>query len=68
MRDKHAYIVLRELHKWEQIPANIVAIENLISILISDEPDSGMEYLNEVVIPADIVAKLQAANESQADH
>jgi len=68
MRDKNAYIVLRELHKWEQIPANIVAIENLISILISDEPDSGMEYLNEVVIPADIVAKLQAANESQADH
>lgn len=67
VKDKNTYIILRELHKWEQNEANIVAIENLISVLICDEPESGLENLNEVVIPADIAAKLHSADEKSAD-
>jgi len=68
VKDKNAYIILRELHKWEQIPANIVAIENLISVLICDEPEPGMENLNEIVIPADIAAKLQSSDKPAGDN
>jgi len=68
VKDKNAYVILRELHKWEQNPANIVAIENLISVLICDEPESGLENLNEIVIPADVAAKLQAPDERLADN
>jgi len=67
VKNKNAYVILRELHKWEKNPANIVAVENLISVLISDEPESGMENLNEIVIPAEIASKLQAADEKLAD-
>jgi len=67
VKDKNTYIILRELHKWEQNEANIVAIEKLISVLISDEPEGGMENLNEVVIPADIATKLHPADETSAD-
>lgn len=67
MKDKNTYVILRELHKWEKNPANIVAIENLISVLISDEPESGMENLNEIDIPADVAVKLQAVDEKQSD-
>lgn len=63
MKDKNAYIILRELHKWEHNPANIVAIENLVSVLICDEPEAGMENLNEIEIPTDIASKLQAPDE-----
>jgi len=67
VKDKNTYVILRELHKWEKNPANIVAIENLISVLISDEPESGMENLNEIDIPADVAVKLQAVDEKQSD-
>lgn len=67
MKDKNTYVILRELHKWEQNPANIVAIENLVSVLICDDLEAGMENLNEIEIPADIASKLQAADEKLAD-
>ena len=68
VKDKNAYVILRELHKWEKNRVNVVAIENLVSVLICDEPESGMANLNEVVIPADVAAKLQAADEQLGDN
>ena len=68
MKDKNTYIILRELHKWEQNPTNIVAVENLISVLICDEPEPGMENLSEIVIPADVAAKLQSSDKSSGDN
>jgi len=65
VKAKNTYVILRELHRWEPSAANVVAIENLVSVLISDEPQSGMENLNEVVIPADIAAKLH--HDTRAD-
>lgn len=69
VKANNTYIILRELHKWERNEANVVAIENLISVLISEEPQTGMDNLNEVVIPADIAAKLHSADdEKRASH
>lgn len=33
-RDKNAYIILRELHKWEKDKKALLACENLVDILI----------------------------------
>jgi hypothetical protein len=65
IKDKNAYVILRELHNWEQDDANLVAIEKLISVLISDEPERGMENLNELDIPEHVVAKLKKADEEE---
>jgi len=67
VKANNTYIILRELHKWECNEANIAAIENLVSVLICDEPETALENLNEVVIPADIAAKLQPPDEKPAD-
>jgi len=67
VKNKNAYIILRELHRWEKTPGNIVAIENLISVLICDEPEPGMENLSEVAVPADITAVLQTADKKPGD-
>jgi len=68
VRSKNSYIILRELHKWETNAANVVAIENLISVLVCDEPDQpGMDNLNEVVIPDDIAERFRSADEKLDD-
>ena len=58
-------MILRELHSGEKDPAALLAAENLISVLISDEPASGMEDLTKVEIPGEIEEKLQKAYEAQ---
>jgi Domain of unknown function (DUF384) len=64
IKDKNTYVILRELHKWETDESNLVALENLISLLICDEPEPGMENLNEVEIPEQVAAKLAKAAEN----
>ena len=63
VRDKNTYIILRELHKSEKDPAANYAIENLISLLIGDEPAPGSENLKEVQIPEHIEKKMDKAYE-----
>lgn len=58
VKDKNTYVIVRELHKWEKSPVVLAAIENLVSVLISDEPEEGMENLENVVIPEHIEEKL----------
>ena len=55
MRDKHVYFILRELHKWEQDQNVLQTCENLVSILISDEPESGLENLDQIKIPESLM-------------
>ena len=64
LRANNTYVILRELHSSEQNSANCVAVENLISLLISDEPPE--DNLNELVIPDDIAAKLHAAHDEKS--
>lgn len=37
VREKNAYVILRELHKWEKDRAALLACENLVDILIRYE-------------------------------
>ncbi|XP_003737812.1 protein HGH1 homolog [Galendromus occidentalis] len=50
------YFVLRELHKVEKDPSVLVCCENLVDLLIQDEPEC--DNLKELEIPPEIVEKL----------
>lgn len=63
IKDSGAYYVLRELHKTETCRPVVVACENLVDILISDEPEPGMENLKEVEVPEHLVEKFHKYNE-----
>ncbi|OWF42263.1 protein HGH1 homolog [Mizuhopecten yessoensis] len=57
VKEKNTYVIMREFHKWEEHEDNFHALMNLIDMLISDEPQQGMEDLNTVDIPQDIEEK-----------
>ncbi|XP_033747923.1 protein HGH1 homolog [Pecten maximus] len=57
VKEKNTYIIMREYHKWEEHEANFHALMNLIDMLISDEPQPGMENLDTVEIPQDVKEK-----------
>ena len=61
LREKQTYLIIRELHQQEEEESVRQACENLIAMLISDEPESGMENLHEVEIPPHIAATLEVA-------
>ncbi|XP_013379212.1 protein HGH1 homolog isoform X2 [Lingula anatina] len=67
LKDKNAYIILRELHNWEKNEAVIEACEDVVSILIGDEPAPEHANLKEVEIPADIQEKLNKASRVAKD-
>ncbi|OQR76148.1 hypothetical protein BIW11_07962 [Tropilaelaps mercedesae] len=57
LKENGTYFVLRELHKVEKERPVLVACENLVDILIQDEPKQ--DNLKEVDIPADLVEKFK---------
>ncbi|KAI8782462.1 protein HGH1 [Biomphalaria glabrata] len=57
IKEKNAYVILRELHKWEKDPKAKLACQNLCELLISDEPEQGMEDLHQVEVPAHLQQK-----------
>ncbi|XP_038053662.1 protein HGH1 homolog [Patiria miniata] len=61
VKDKQTYIIIREYHRWEEDPSLQQPIENLIQLLIMDEPEPGMENLNEVEVPENVVKALEQA-------
>jgi hypothetical protein len=50
-------VILRELHKIEQDKKVIYVLEKLVSVLIADEPEEGMENLHQVMVPEDLAQK-----------
>ena len=58
LREKQTYLIMRELHKWEKDPLALAACENLIGILIAEEPEPGMENLHDVQLPEGFVEKM----------
>lgn len=62
IRNKNTYVILRELHKWEQDHVAKAACENLVDILIRTEEEIGVENLKEVEIPEEIHKKLLEIN------
>ncbi|XP_053100915.1 protein HGH1 homolog [Hemicordylus capensis] len=65
VREKGTYVILRELHQWEEDPGVLAACEKLIQVLIGDEPAAGMENLLEVEIPAEVEAQLQRLDQEE---
>lgn len=65
VREKNAYVILRELHRWEEEPQVGATCLKLIELLISDEPEAGMENLLEVQIPEDVEKKLRQQEEEE---
>ncbi|XP_033627577.1 protein HGH1 homolog [Asterias rubens] len=59
VQDKRTYIIMREYHQWEKEPSLMQPCEDLIQILIGDEPEPGMENLQEVTIPDKIAKSLE---------
>ena len=53
LKSKQVYLIMRELHKIEEDPDVMQTCETLVSILIADEPEPGMENLHEVQLPDD---------------
>ena len=52
---------MRELHRWETDARASAAELKLIELLISDEPEAGMEDLSEVEIPNNVLKGLKEA-------
>ncbi|XP_022650643.1 protein HGH1 homolog isoform X2 [Varroa jacobsoni] len=57
LKENGTYFVLRELHKVEKDRVVVVACENLVDILIQDEPEQ--DNLKEIDIPAELVQKFE---------
>ncbi|XP_055656077.1 protein HGH1 homolog [Falco biarmicus] len=67
VREKGTYLILRELHRWEQEPDVLAACEKLIQVLIGDEPGPGMENLLEVDIPEEVEQQLQCLDREEEE-
>jgi hypothetical protein len=63
IKEKNAYVIVRELHKWEKDEKVCEAIEKLVQVLIGDEPEDNMANLHEVEIPDDIKAQFEKSDE-----
>ncbi|XP_072749962.1 protein HGH1 homolog [Anoplolepis gracilipes] len=59
LREKNAYIILRELHKWEKDKSCLLACENVVDILIKTEEEIGLDNLKEVDVPSEYTEKFQ---------
>lgn len=68
LRDHGAYLILRELHKWECTangdPKTLQACENVVDILIRTEEEIGEDNLKQVEVPADLVEKFGKLEET----
>ncbi|CAH1801591.1 unnamed protein product, partial [Owenia fusiformis] len=64
VKEKNAYVIMRELHKWEKDKSVMFALENLVDILIGDEPEKGMENLKEIHIPEDLKQKFDKMDDA----
>ncbi|NXE17072.1 HGH1 protein, partial [Lophotis ruficrista] len=67
VRESGAYLILRELHRWEREPEALAACEKLIQVLIGDEPGPGMENLLEVEIPEEVEQRLQRLDREEEE-
>ncbi|CAL1537337.1 unnamed protein product [Lymnaea stagnalis] len=59
IKQKNAYVILRELHKWEKDPKAKLVCQKLCELLISDEPDERMEDLHKVDVPVHLQEKFE---------
>ena len=61
LREKQTYVIIRELHQWETVTEVAEACQQLIGMLIAEEPAPGMENLHNVAIPDHLVKEFEVA-------
>ena len=61
-------MILRELHNWEEDEAVLEAVENLVSVLISDEAPEDMQDLTAVEIPENMLRKSEPDDSKEKPH
>lgn len=64
MRKCNVYIILRELHNWEVDDHCITTCEDLVNILIRTEEEIGVDNLQTIDIPADLIDKFSKMKEN----
>ncbi|XP_033329262.1 protein HGH1 homolog [Megalopta genalis] len=63
LREKNAYAILREYHKWEKSRNALLACENVVDILIKTEAEIGLDNLKDVEVPAEYTEKFHRMDE-----
>ncbi|XP_034946105.1 protein HGH1 homolog [Chelonus insularis] len=63
LRNKNAYVILREYHKREEDKAALLALENVINILIRTEEEIGVDNLKLLEVPTDYSEKFNEIDE-----
>merc|ERR1719153_359460 len=63
LREKNAYVLLREFHKTEKNRACLLAVENIVDILIKTEEEIKINNYKEVEVPSNVVDKLKKMDE-----
>ncbi|KAL0266584.1 UNVERIFIED_CONTAM: hypothetical protein PYX00_009085 [Menopon gallinae] len=59
LRQKNAYVILREYHKWEKDRSLLLACENVIDLLIRTEDEIGEDNLRSLEVPEEYVEKFE---------
>jgi len=59
LRKKNVYVILRELHKVEKNREVLLACENIVDILIKNEDEINLDKFSDVVVPEELVEKLE---------
>ncbi|XP_030230158.1 protein HGH1 homolog [Gadus morhua] len=67
LKKNNVYPIIRELHRWEKDASVSAACENLVQVLIGDEPEEGMENLLEVEVPEEVEEKLKQADQKEQE-
>lgn len=53
IRDQNAYLILRELHKWEEDRMCLLILDDLVNILIQTEEEIGVDDMSSVDVPVE---------------
>ena len=68
LREKQTYITIRELHQWETVAEVAEACQQLIGMLIAEEPAPGMENLHNVAIPDHLVKEFESGSNATSEN
>ncbi|XP_071502021.1 protein HGH1 homolog [Diadema antillarum] len=65
VKEKRTYVIFREFMKWEKDPKVEALCRKVIDVLIMDDPEPGMENLNEVEIPEKVKVQLEKGDQEE---
>ncbi|KAF2348487.1 Protein HGH1 C-terminal [Trinorchestia longiramus] len=68
LRELNIYLILRELHKWEQDQQCLVVLEDLVNILIRTEEEIGAEDISSLEVPEDLRKKFEGMDKQNEEN